>query len=203
MGSHTGLPLRNHNMTMFDPKIHHRRSIRLKNYDYSKPGAYFITLCTHRRECILGDIVDGNIQLNQFGEIVREEWLRTEQIRPEITMDEFMVMPNHMHGIIMIRNDIPNKSVGAYINAPGDRTHLHTPWDRAHRRTPLRREPKTLGSIIAGFKSVVTHRINSLRKIPLTPIWQRNYYEHVIRDEDNLNRIRQYIIDNPSKWDED
>jgi len=192
-----------------DPKFHHRGSIRLKEYDYSQPGGYFVTLCTHRRECILGDIADGNVQLNQFGEIVKEEWLRTEQIRPEITMDEFMVMPNHMHGIIMIRNDIHNKSVGAHGGAPQDRAHINVPWDRAYRGVrahggaPLRREPKTLGSIIAGFKSVVTHRINLLRKTPLTPIWQRNYYEHVIRDEENLNRIRQYIIDNPVKWDED
>jgi len=186
-----------------DPKFHHRGSIRLREYDYSQPGGYFVTLCTHRRECILGDIADGNVQLNQFGEIVKEEWLRTEQIRPKITMDEFMVMPNHMHGIIMIRNDVHNKSVGAHSGAPQDRAHINAPWDRAYRRTPLRREPKTLGSIIAGFKSVVTHRINLLRKTPLTPIWQRNYYEHVIRDEENLNRIRQYIIDNPVKWDED
>ncbi len=177
-----------------DPQFHHRGSIRLKEYDYSQPGGYFVTLCTHRRECILGDVADGDVHLNQFGEIVKEEWLRTGQIRPEITMDEFMVMPNHMHGIIMIRNDIPNKSVGAHRCAPQDRAHIHA---------PLRREPKTLGSIIAGFKSVVTHRINLLRKTPLTPIWQRNYYEHIIRDEDDLNRIHQYIIDNPMKWDGD
>ena len=183
-----------------DPKFHHRGSIRLREYDYSQQGGYFVTLCTHRRECILGDIADGNVQLNQFGEIVKEEWLRTEQIRPEITMDEFMVMPNHMHGIIMKRNDIHNKSVGAHINAPWDRAYRGV---RAHGGAPVRREPKTLGSIIAGFKSVVTHRINLLRKTPPTPIWQRNYYEHVIRDEENLNRIRQYIIDNPVKWDED
>ncbi len=177
-----------------NPQIHHRRSIRLKEYDYSQQGGYFVTLCTHRRKCILGGIADGNVQLNQFGEIVKEEWLRTEQIRPEITMDEFMVMPNHIHGIIMIRNDIPNMSVGAYRRTPEDRTHINA---------PLRREPKTLGSTIAGFKSVVTHRINLLRKAPLTPIWQRNYYEHVIRGDNDLNRIRQYIIENPVKWEED
>ena len=149
----------------------------------------------------MGDIVDGNVRLNQLGEIVKEEWLRTEQIRPEIAMDEFMVMPNHMHGIIVIRDDIPNKSVGAHGGASlwGRRT----PKDRAHIHAPLRREPKTLGSIMAGFKSVVTNRINSLRKKPPTPLWQRNYYEHIIRDEDDFNRIRQYIIDNPMKWDED
>jgi len=96
-----------------DSQFHHRGSIRLKEYDYSQPGGYFVTLCTHRRECILGDIVDGNIQLNQFGEIVKEEWLRTGQIRPEITMDEFQVMPNHIHGIIMIRNDGLVKSQAA------------------------------------------------------------------------------------------
>ncbi len=189
-----GSPLRNHNMTMFDPKIHHRQSIRLRDYDYSQTGGFFATLCTHRRECILGDIVDANVRLNQFGEIVREEWLRTEQIRPEIKMDEFVVMPNHMHGIIMICNHIPNVSVGAYRCTPQDRAHIHA---------PLRRKPKTLGSIIAGFKSVVTHRINSFRENSNSPFWQRNYYEHVIRDEEDLNRIRQYIIDNPLRWDED
>jgi len=181
-------------MLKFNPEIHHRRSIRLKDYDYSQPGAYFITICIHGRECILGDIIDGNSRLNQFGNIVKEEWLRTEQIRPEIRTDEFVVMPNHIHSIIMVRNDIPNKTVGAY---------RCTPQNWAHGGAPLRREPKTLGSIIAGFKSIVTHRINSLRKTHLTPIWQRNYYEHVIRNEDDLDRIRQYIIDNPSKWDED
>jgi REP element-mobilizing transposase RayT len=180
----------------YDPNVCHRGSIRLREYDYSQPGGYFVTLCTHRRECILGDIAGGNVQLNQFGEIVKEEWLRTEQIRPEITMDEFMVMPNHMHGIIMINPVGATRRVAQKYRA----THRVA---RTGTGRPCGPVAGSIGAIMGQFKSIVTKRINSLGKTPLTPIWQRNYYEHVIRDEDDLNRIRQYIIDNPSKWDGD
>jgi REP element-mobilizing transposase RayT len=179
-----------------NPQIHHRRSIRLKEYDYSQAGGYFVTVCTHGRDCILGDIVEDNVRLNQFGEIVREEWLRTEQIRPEIRIDEFVVMPNHMHGVIIInyvgatRRVVPQN--GSTNRKKGD------PSGR-----PYGPAARSIGAIIGQFKSIVTKHINSLRKTSFIPIWQRNYYEYVIRDEDDLNRIRQYIIDNPIRWDED
>ena len=180
----------------YDPNVLRRRSIRLKDYDYSQQGAYFITMCIHGRECILGDIVDGNSRLNQFGNFVKEEWLRTEQIRPEITMDEFQIMPNHMHGIIVIN------PVGATRRVVQKYRATHPKQGDPPGR-PYGPAARSIGAIVGQFKSIVTKRINLLRKTPLTPIWQRNYYEHVIRDEENLNRIRQYIIDNPVKWDED
>lgn len=180
---------------IYNPDIHHRRSIRLGGYDYSQTGGFFVTVCTHSRECILGDIADGNVRLNQFGEIVKEEWLRTEQIRPEIKMDEFVVMPNHIHGIII--NDV---GATRWVASKYGATHQVAPTglDRPYGPTA-----RSIGAIIGQFKSIVTKRINSLHKTPLMSIWQRNYYEHVIRDENDLNRIRQYIIDNPRKWDED
>jgi len=171
-----------------DPDIHHRRSIRLKGYDYSRAGAYFITICTHGRECLLGDLSDGVMRLNEYGNIVRDEWLKTGKIRHNVVMDEFVIMPNHIHGIIIItdhrRGDRPVAPTPEPIPASGPK-------------------PKSIGSFIAGFKSTVTKQVNELRGAPGAKLWQRNYYEHVIRDEGDLNRIRQYILDNPARWAED
>ena len=172
---------------MDKPKEPHRRSIRLKEYDYDQPGAYFVTICTHRRECLLGDVVEGNILLNKQGKIVEEQWRISVNIRREIELDEFVVMPNHVHAIVAIRDHHP---VGATGRSP-----LHP----KHRTLP----PKSLGSFIAGFKSSVTKHINLLRATPGAPVWQRNYYEHVIRNEIDLEETREYIQNNPWKWPED
>ena len=180
----------------FDPDIHFRRSIRLQNYDYSTAGAYFITICTFERECLLGDVVAGEMRLNGIGQIVQEEWLRTAEMRKNVILDEFVVMPNHFHAIIHI-HDI----VGAHCMRPDYNERAHV--DRAHISAPLRRKPGSIGSIIAGFKSVATKRINQLRNNPGVPVWQRNYYERVIRNELELESIQQYIVDNPAKWQED
>ena len=161
-----------------------RRSIRLQNYDYSQPGAYFVTICTYKRECLFGHIEDGVIHHTFFGEIVCQEWSRSETIRQEIQMDVYVVMPNHIHGILLLLEH-PTSTVGA------------------HGRAPLHRSPRSLGSFIAGFKSVVTRRINQTRGTPGSPVWQRNYYEHVIRSEDELQQIREYIIKYPARWVED
>jgi REP element-mobilizing transposase RayT len=172
-----------------EPDNRRRRSIRLKDYDYAQAGAYFVTICTHDRECLFGEIVSGEIQLNAFGEIVVEEWGRSTEIRREIELDEWVVMPNHLHGIAVIVADPP---------VHGDSSSVG-----AHGRAPLHRKPRSLGSFIAGFKSVVTTRINTLRGAPGAPVWQRNYYEHVIRNEDDLVRIREYIANNPVQWEID
>lgn len=178
----------------YNPDIHHRRSIRLPGYDYAQPGTYFITACTHNRECLFGDIVDGAVRLNEMGRIVAEEWIKTGTIRPEITLDEWVVMPNHFHGILCI-----DDHVGAHGMRPGDlRTN-----NRAHIGAPLRRQSRSIGSIMAGFKSASTKRINHQRNTPGGPIWQRNYYEHVIRNETDLRRIRDYVATNPAKWELD
>ncbi len=159
-----------------------RKSTRLTHYDYSQNGAYFITLCAHNRECLFGEIQNGVMIPNNYGNIVIEEWHKSETIRDEIELDEFVLMPNHIHGILSIdrRGD---RSV-ALNRAPGPK-------------------PKSLSSFIAGFKSSVTQQINSIRNKPGAPVWQRNYYEHVVRNEDDLSQTREYIVNNPMKWELD
>jgi len=168
---------------------HHRRSIRLKGYDYTQPGAYFVTICTHQRQPLFGRVVDRNMVLNAYGEIVREEWFRSAEIRAEIVLfpDEFVVMPNHIHGIVWIVETGPVGATGRSPLPPRD-------------QPPHGPAPRSLGSFIAGFKSAVTKRINALRGTPGTPVWQRNYYEHIIRHERALEAIRRYIAANPLRW---
>jgi putative transposase len=166
-----------------DPVVHYRHSVRLKGYDYAQAGAYFVTICARNRECVFGDEGDWEIRLNQCGLIAREEWLRTAGLRENVEVEACVVMPNHVHGIIVItdgRGVLPYAPTGT-----------------------LRSPSHTIGAIVRGFKSASTKRINEIRNTPGTPVWQRSYYEHVIRDEDDLQRIRQYILDNPGRWAED
>jgi len=163
----------------YNPEKHHRRSIRLRDYDYSQPGAYFVTICAYNQECLFGKVSDGvndvcpKIILNEHGMIARNEWIKSTAIRFEIELDEFVVMPNHFNGIVL-------------IHGRGDRPVAPT----EHRPGP---QPKSFGALVAGFKSAVTKRINVIRGLPGIPVWQRNYYEHIIRDENELNHIREYI----------
>ena len=174
----------------YDPDRHHRRSIRLKGYDYSQPGAYFVTVCVHQRQCLFGNVVDGQIQLNQYGAIIAEEWQRSSVIRQEIELDAWVVMPNHFHGIVIINSVGANH--GNCVGANG-RSPLH---DYARPRM----KPKSLSSLMAGFKSIATKKINILRDAHGTKLWQRNYYEHIIRNQDGMDKIRQCIINNPMSW---
>lgn len=162
---------------------YHRQSKRLRGYDYSQVGAYFITICTHNKECAFGNIVNGEMRLNELGQVVEMEWLKTAKIRDNVELDEFVVMPNHIHGIVVITE--------SYVGATG--------------RSPLPNgpAPKSIGAIIAGFKSAVTKRVNEMRHTPGVPIWQRNYHEHIIRDEDDLHQIQLYIVNNPLRWELD
>ena len=177
-----------------------RRSIRLHGYDYSTPGAYFITIVTHRRRHVFGHIVNGEMRLNEWGRIARAEWLKTPAIRPEIKLDEYQIMPNHMHAIIHIVEQ-DNGFVGATRHAQSTIDNIENVG--AHGRAPLRRTERSLGSLIAGYKSAVTKRINRTRRTPGAPIWQRNYHDRIIRDERELARIRKYIRNNPLRWDMD
>ncbi|PIP11995.1 MAG: transposase [bacterium (Candidatus Stahlbacteria) CG08_land_8_20_14_0_20_40_26] len=161
---------------------HHRHSIRLNHYDYFQPGAYFITICTHNRKCMLGNIVNGEMRANKFGRIIETEWLKTPQIRKNVELDEYVVMPNHFHAILFIIRR------GVLQYAPTNK---------------FRSPSQTIGSIVRGFKSAVTKRTNKLRNTPGIPVWQRNYYERVVRNENELNRIREYIQNNPLKWELD
>ena len=168
----------------YDPAKHHRRSIRLPAYDYAGPGTYFVTIVTYHRKCAFGEIAAGQMRVTEIGAMVREEWLRSAEIRLEIALDEYVIMPNHVHGIVIIRD------VGA---------HGHAPLPMRTRQRPAR----SLGSFVAGYKAAATRRINVIRGTPGHPVWQRNYYERVIRGDAELNRIRQYIADNPASWEED
>ncbi len=188
----------------FDPFKHKRRSIRLPGYDYSSPGGYYITIDSHHQEHIFGEIVGGEMRLNQWGAIAESEWLRTPELRSEIELDVYQIMPNHIHGILFIRDAI--ETVGARRRMEFDDCRGTV---GAHGRAPLRPEMprgpanKSLGALIAGYKSSVTTHINQSRGTPGAPIWQRDFYDHIIRDEHDLSRIRQYIRNNPAQWEWD
>ena len=147
----------------YDPNKHHRRSIRLNGYDYSQAGAYFVTIVAYQRECLFGDVVDGKMMLNDFGNIVAETWQWLEKQYPYVGLETWVVMPNHFHGILVIRDD----------NSRGDSRIAPT-------TEPMKRKP--LGRLIGAFKTVSTKQINILRDTPGSPVWQRNYYERIIRD---------------------
>ena len=171
-----------------------RKSIRLQGYDYSQPGVYFVTICTHDRNCLFGEIVDGRMILNEMGEIVESEWIKSPEIRSEIELDVFQIMPNHFHAVVFIMDlHDDDSAVGATGRSPLQSNPNPSKGPR----------PKSLSSLIAGFKSAVTTNINHFRGIPGAKLWQRNYYDRIIRDDNELNRIREYIIYNPLKWDLD
>ncbi|HEY9151446.1 MAG TPA: transposase [Anaerolineales bacterium] len=169
-----------------DQPKYHRKSIRLNEYDYSQNGAYFVTLVTFQRKCLFGKIADEQMVLSFIGKIVREEWFASTTIRKEIHLEagDFIVMPNHIHGVVQI--------VGATGQSPLPINH--------HPRGPV---PKSLSSFIVGFKSSVTKRAIAFDETIAGSIWQRNYYEHIIRDEQEWARIRAYIETNPANWERD
>jgi putative transposase len=170
----------------YNPAKHHHRSLRLKDYDYAQAGAYFVTIVTRDRACLFGDVVDADMRLNRYGEIARTDWQAIPKHFPDVALDIFLVMPNHVHGIISING-------GARHAVP-----LPSPFERFGKPVS-----GSIPTIVRSFKSIVTKDINELRHTPGASIWQRNYFEHVIRDEESLNRIRQYILDNPARWEFD
>ena len=161
-------------------KHHRRRSIRLPCFDYTQAGAYFVTICACERDRLFGDIVNGEMRLNPAGEIIRGCWMEIPGHFPDVELDALVVMPNHVHGIICI--------VGA----------THAP--PLHRSGP---KPHSIGAIVGSFKSAVAKRINAMRGATGVSIWQRNYYEHVVRNEADMDKIRAYIAGNPAGWGED
>ena len=167
----------------FDPEKHHRHSIRLKNYDYSQAGAYFVTIDIQNRDHLLGNIVNGEMVLNDAGKMIDEQWNALKERFPSVDLDIYQIMPDHFHGIIVI--------VGATLVVARDDA-----------------KPTTLGDIIGAFKSITTHEYikgveNKNWQRFSKHLWQRNYYEHVVRDENDLERIRKYIQLNPSNWNSD
>jgi REP element-mobilizing transposase RayT len=176
----------------YNPDIHHRRSIRLRNYDYTQAGAYFVTICVQDRECLFGEITNRVMRLHDAGNIVAEQWIKTGDIRDTVELDAWTVMPNHFHGIIVL---------------------IDTARRGTARRAPTCRAPTTerfgkpvsgsLPTIVRAFKSAATKNVNILRNTPGNKLWQPNYWEHIIRNETELQRIREYIHNNPARWHED
>jgi REP element-mobilizing transposase RayT len=171
-----------------------RRSPRLKEYDYAQPGAYFVTIVTQNRSSLFGDVTEGTIQLNVVGELIKFWWKELKNRFPVIETDEFVIMPNHLHGIIIV----VDPTVGADRRVGPDRAAARPANQGAHIGAPLPR-------IIQWFKTMTTNEyIRGVKQLGWTPfheqLWQRGYFDHVIRNDASLNRIRQYIIENPARW---
>ena len=248
----------------FNPDAHHRRSIRLKAYDYSTAGAYFVTIVTQERLCLFGDVADGEAQLTDAGVMIQQIWHAIPDRFPTIEMDEFVVMPNHVHGILIIHSDVgaslvgaqevthtktthspvgaslvgaqevthttTHSPVGASLVGAQEVTHTKTthspvgaslvgalPADRARstdggrattRVAPTEDGPMTLGEVVGAYKSLTTHQYGKGVETHGWPpfnkrLWQRNYYERVIRDARELDKAREYIANNPMQWELD
>ena len=209
-------------MVNYNPNIHHRRSIRLTGYDYAKAGLYFITICCHNRICHFGHVENGEMVLNEFGKIAYNEWMKTPELRNNVELGEFIIMPNHMHGIIrLIRRGELNSPENISLNSPEnislnspENISLNSPANpigdsikneiyissqiQGEFHSPLRGPSNNIGAIVRGYKSSVTKQLNLLNIG--CPVWQRNYYENIIRNEESNQRISEYIINNPAKW---
>ncbi|MEI7834232.1 MAG: transposase [bacterium] len=167
----------------FDQRQHHRRSLRLPGYDYSSGGAYFITICTRNRKLLFGEVDDAGIMiLNDLGNQVQQEWLASEEIRKEITLGPFQVMPNHLHGTFFIANE---------------NYHHFEPRLRSFKDG---RKPRSVSSFISGFKSTVSRYENLINGTEGISTWQSNFYDHIVRSEADYLRIAEYIYTNPQRW---
>ena len=182
----------------YNSDIHHRRTIRLRGYDYSWVGAYFITICIRNGKHLFGHIVDGKMILNEYGIIAHNEWLKTHNIRSNVQLGEFIVMPNHVHGIIVITDNITVPRRGVLHTPPPT---VVTNAGKGVCNTPLRSPSQTVGAIIRGYKTAVTKQLNQLACFG--SVFQRNYHEHIIRNHRTHHHIATYITNNPINWEND
>ena len=167
-----------------------RRALRLSGYDYSQNGVYFVTICAYRHAHLFGSIADGAMKPNAIGKIIIEEWQRTAVLREYVRLDTFVLMPNHLHGIIAILGE---DSRANQREAPA----------ASVKQNSVKLKSGSLGAIVGRFKGSVTRRAHDLAEYRDVPVWQRNYFDHIVRSEKSLQAIRDYIILNPSRWSED
>ena len=172
----------------YDPQIHHRRSIRWRGHDYSRQGAYFVTTCTLNKQFVFGSIVEGEMLLSDAGKLVERCWANLAERFPCLALDTFVIMPNHIHGIIRIVQD--EGAASGVARKEGAR------WGAAS-------SAPTLGEIVRAFKSTSARAVNLLLSRAERALWQRNYFERVIRNDDGLGKIREYILTNPQRWASD
>lgn len=174
----------------------HRRSLRLKLFDYSQAGAYFVTICTKNRQCLFGKIQHGTVQLNPFGRVASAQWQQLPYRFPHLELGEWVIMPNHIHGILVNAG----RGEASSISKSDDLERL------SREASPLRPNgttPGSVGAIIQIYKSITSRKISAQIENLKGSIWQRNYYEHVIRNERDLQAISDYILTNPQNWKKD
>lgn len=202
-----------------DPGVQRRRSTRLARYDYATVAAYFVTLCTWNRTCLFGDVVEGIMQLSTAGMVAERLWRTVPDHFSSVMLDAFVVMPNHVHGILMLgeskseerQEDRATHADGAVQDRARQEDRLLRE-NRATHASPLRegaggrpRGParRSLGAIVGSYKAATSRLIHAAAGSPGMPLWQRNYHDHIIRDEADLERVRRYIEANPARWAED
>lgn len=190
------LPPKNHFEMSYNPSIHHRQSIRLKGYDYSQAGLYFVTLCTHDRACLFGHIENGEMVLNDAGRVAQQCWCEIPNHYPNVVLHEYMIMPNHVHGIVQIVSTVGDACRGdCRGDCRGEKFFAQCKGEIFFAPT------RTIGAIIRGFKIGVTKWVRQNTNVQ--DVWQRNYYEHIIRNELSYQHIAEYIVGNPAKWKDD
>ena len=164
-----------------------RRSVRLRGYDYSTPGAYFITVCTQNRLPLFGEVANGRMEANRLGSVIEDCWAKLPDHYDNVALDAFILMPNHVHGVIIIEDGPTCVGAGLKPALPA--------------AVSVRRHG--VPEIVRAFKTFSARKINEMRASTGTPVWQRGFYDHVIRDDGELDRVRTYVMDNPRKWSED
>ena len=196
----------------YDREIHHRRSIRLDKYDYSLPGAYFVTICSEKHACLFGDIAAGEMVLNEAGKMIGRWWLELGNKYPTAGLDKYSLMPNHLHGIIMISRGIGSRAAARRVISNGNEKRKEAdsaPVIGTCEKTGRpRRAAPTLGDMIGWFKTMTTiEYIHNVKEYGWSPfrgrLWQRGYYEHIIRNEESYKDVWTYIDKNPANWADD
>jgi putative transposase len=184
----------------YNPDMHHRRTIRLMDYDYSQAGAYFVTICTNDRECYFGAIIGGTIELSQAGRIARDCLLNVPEHNDSAEMDKCIVMPNHIHAIIFVHNNCRGVACNAQLKTADTKTGVIYNAPTNNYYSEITPHKNSLSIVVRSYKSAVTRLC---RQQNILFQWQRNYYEHIIRNETELNKIREYIVNNPLNWESD
>lgn len=190
----------------FNPRIHHRRSIRLKGYDYSREGAYFITICCEDMKSRFGYIQNQEMVLNELGIIAYNEWVALAGRFPNLELDVFQIMPNHMHGIVVIVPVEKTVPVGATLAVAQTNTDALDNSGTGASPVPTSGRTATVGDIVGAYKSLVSNeclKIFKTKNKTMGKLWQRNYYEIIIRNDQSYQRISDYIVNNPVKWKQD
>ena len=171
------------------PETRRRSSSRLRGYDYRRGGVYFLTICTYKRMKLFGSIIDGEMALSRLGEVAREEWRHVARARHNVELDRYVIMPNHLHGLFVIMDRLDDG--------------LSHPVEMRHPKQARGFPSGSLGAIVSHYKAAVSRRAWSGLIGQGQRVWQRNYYDHIVRDEESLNEIRRYIMENPARWAKD